>query len=58
MNLWMILKSIWNEKDTLNFFHRDPFDRLIIAQGLTECHSIVSKDRVFDEYGVKRLWSL
>jgi PIN domain nuclease of toxin-antitoxin system len=41
---------------TLAFHHRDPFDRIIIAQGLDENFQIVSKDSIFDEYGVKRLW--
>jgi len=41
---------------TLAFHHRDPFDRIIIAQGLDENFRIVSKDSIFDEYGVKRLW--
>lgn len=36
--------------------HKDPFDRLIIAQGLVEGIAIVSADAVFDLYGVVRLW--
>lgn len=36
--------------------HRDPFDRLLIAQALEEGISIVSVDGVFDAYGVNRLW--
>jgi PIN domain nuclease of toxin-antitoxin system len=40
---------------TLPFLHRDPFDRLIIAQALVEgCH-IITSDGVFDEYGLKRI---
>ena len=41
---------------TLEYFHRDPFDRIIISQGLSENIAIVSSDKVFDEYGVKRKW--
>jgi PIN domain nuclease of toxin-antitoxin system len=41
---------------TLVYFHRDPFDRIIISQGLTENIPIVSSDEVFDEYNVKRKW--
>jgi PIN domain nuclease of toxin-antitoxin system len=41
---------------TLDFHHRDPFDRIIIAQGLVEKQEIVSRDKVFDDYGVKRIW--
>ena len=36
--------------------HRDPFDRLLAAQALGEKISIVSRDAVFDAYGVKRTW--
>lgn len=36
--------------------HRDPFDRLIIAQALTEGIPIVSSAARFDPYGVTRLW--
>lgn len=38
------------------FHHRDPFDRLIIAQALIDSMPIVGKDEIFDAYGVKRLW--
>jgi PIN domain nuclease of toxin-antitoxin system len=41
---------------TLEYFHRDPFDRIIISQGLRENITIVSSDKVFDEYGVERKW--
>ena len=41
---------------TLPFHHRDPFDRLIIAQGLVEELSIISVDTVFDAYGINREW--
>jgi PIN domain nuclease of toxin-antitoxin system len=40
----------------LPFHHRDPFDRLIIAQALHEGLTIVSRDGAFDDYGVPRLW--
>jgi PIN domain nuclease of toxin-antitoxin system len=36
--------------------HRDPFDRLLIAQTLTEAIAVVSADAAFDAYGVTRLW--
>jgi PIN domain nuclease of toxin-antitoxin system len=36
--------------------HQDPFDRMLIAQALTENIPIVSNDRAFDGYGVNRLW--
>lgn len=40
----------------LPWHHRDPFDRIIIAQSLTEAMPIISKDEIFDAYGVQRLW--
>jgi len=36
--------------------HRDPFDRMLIAQALLEGLPVISRDRVFDRYGVERLW--
>jgi PIN domain nuclease of toxin-antitoxin system len=36
--------------------HRDPFDRLLIAQAAAEGLSLVSTDAVFDRYGISRLW--
>ena len=41
---------------SLPFHHRDPFDRMIIAQGLTENLPILSDDNAFDAYGIKRIW--
>jgi len=38
------------------FHHKDPFDRLLIAQVLVEGIPIVSIDVVLDTYGVKRMW--
>jgi PIN domain nuclease of toxin-antitoxin system len=40
----------------LPLHHRDPFDRLLAAQALDLRIPIVSRDRVFDLYGVKRIW--
>ena len=36
--------------------HRDPFDRLLIAQALDLDIPILSSDRTFDIYGVQRIW--
>jgi PIN domain nuclease of toxin-antitoxin system len=41
---------------TLPLHHRDPFDRLIIAQALTESVPVVSIDGAFDAYSVRRIW--
>ena len=40
---------------TLPFHHRDPFDRLFIAQAAVEKMPIVSVDAVFDAYSITRL---
>lgn len=36
--------------------HRDPFDRMLIAQAMIEELVLVSNKRAFDVYGVRRLW--
>ena len=36
--------------------HKDPFDRMLIAQALTEAMTLVSNEVLFDAYGVARLW--
>lgn len=41
---------------TLPFHHRDPFDRLLVAQAQVEQMSLVSNDPAFDAYGITRLW--
>ena len=41
---------------TLPFHHRDPFDRLIIAQAISEGVSVISADAAFDRYPIRRIW--
>lgn len=36
--------------------HKDPFDRLLIAQALVERVPIVSNETLFDDFGVERIW--
>lgn len=36
--------------------HRDPFDRMLIAQAQLEDLTLVSNESAFDAYGVSRLW--
>lgn len=36
--------------------HRDPFDRMLIAQAQAENLKIISNDRIFDDYRVQRVW--
>lgn len=40
----------------LDMRHRDPFDRLLIAQALVERIPLISKELMFDTFGVDRLW--
>ena len=40
----------------LPFHHRDPFDRLLVAQSIAEQIPLVSCDEVIDNYKVTRLW--
>ena len=42
--------------ETLPLHHRDPFDRLIIAQGMFETMPILSDDQLFDSYPIQRIW--
>jgi len=42
--------------NTLPLHHRDPFDRLLIAQATTEGATLVSKDEVFKRYPVALIW--
>ena len=46
-----VLKS-----STLPFHHRDPFDRIIIAQSMCEAMKLLSADTIFDEYTNERVW--
>ena len=42
----------------LPFHHKDPFDRLIIAQAQTEQLTLISKDLKFKDYDVSLLWDI
>jgi PIN domain nuclease of toxin-antitoxin system len=42
--------------ETMALHHKDPFDRLLIAQAQVENFSLVSTDVAFDSYGVNRVW--
>lgn len=36
--------------------HRDPFDRMIVAQCEAENLPLISRDRIFDQYKIRRIW--
>jgi PIN domain nuclease of toxin-antitoxin system len=40
----------------LPFYHKDPFDRMLIAQALQEKCAVIGSDEHFDAYGVQRIW--
>jgi PIN domain nuclease of toxin-antitoxin system len=44
------------EVESLPTHHADPFDRLLIAQALRRNLPLISGDKVFDRYGVQRVW--
>lgn len=45
-----------DELVALPFHHKDPFDRLMIAQSLAENIPLVTKDNAFERYSVNLLW--
>lgn len=40
----------------LPWHHRDPFDRLLVAQALIEGYPVITRDRAFRKYGVEVVW--
>ncbi|MDQ3565578.1 MAG: type II toxin-antitoxin system VapC family toxin [Pseudomonadota bacterium] len=40
----------------LPFHHRDPFDRLLVAQALSDSLPILSADTLLSAYGIERIW--
>ncbi|MBD2292124.1 type II toxin-antitoxin system VapC family toxin [Anabaena sphaerica FACHB-251] len=56
----MILKKINQQHISviaqLPLHHRDPFDRMLIAQAMVENIPIISADTIFDAYPIQRLW--
>ena len=40
----------------LPLHHRNPFDRMLVAQALCESMTLVSRDRELEQYGVRMLW--
>ena len=48
--------------DTVQFrylplHHRDPFDRILVAQAMNHSLVLISRDRAFDAYSIQRIWS-
>jgi PIN domain nuclease of toxin-antitoxin system len=42
--------------EKLAHHHRDPFDRLLVAQAIIEGTPLASTDTIFDQYGIARIW--
>lgn len=40
----------------LELHHRDPFDRMIVIQSISNGYTLISKDKAFKDYPVKLLW--
>lgn len=40
----------------LPFHHKDPFDRLLIAQAMVEGIPLVGQDQEFDRYSIRKIW--
>jgi PIN domain nuclease of toxin-antitoxin system len=45
-----------DKQTSLTWHHRDPFDRLLVAQALVDNVPVVSADAILDAYGVTRIW--
>ena len=56
VTLLPITLNVADVLSTLSLHHRDPFDRLLVAQAMIEQVPIVSSDVIFDRYTVSRLW--
>lgn len=41
---------------SLPLHHRDPFDRIIIAQSITNDLKVISRDGYFERYGIQLIW--
>ncbi|MEH1902313.1 MAG: hypothetical protein V7L04_13070 [Nostoc sp.] len=41
---------------TLPLHHRDPFDRILIAQSVVENIPVLSAEKIFDAYPISRIW--
>jgi len=44
------------ELENLPFYHKDPFDRLLVAQANSEGAVLITKDAVFEKYPVEVVW--
>jgi PIN domain nuclease of toxin-antitoxin system len=40
----------------LPLHHSDPFDRMLVAQAQSEHVAVITADKAFDAYGIRRIW--
>lgn len=53
----MMITSLHAEQvESLPWHHRDPFDRLLVSQALSERHALVTADGELSAYGVELVW--
>lgn len=57
MEILSITVEVADVQSRLPPHHGDPFDRLLVAQGQVESVAVVSKDAIFNRYGVPRVWT-
>jgi len=50
------LRGPWHSRRPLTGTSQDPFDRMLIAQAQAENLPVITNERVFEAYGVRRLW--
>jgi PIN domain nuclease of toxin-antitoxin system len=47
-------------QNKLNYYHKDPFDRMIVSQAISENYNLISSDAIFDKYleaeKINRIW--
>jgi PIN domain nuclease of toxin-antitoxin system len=55
-NLTITTEHAWLVTELPSGDHKDPFDRLLVAQALSEGLPIISGDQQLDRYGIHRLW--
>lgn len=56
INILPIYPGHLDEQRKLPFYHNDPFDRLIIAQSITENMGVIIRDKQFNAYPVELIW--
>ncbi len=59
-NGFLMLPHDWQDVQAvarMPFHHRDPFDRMLVAQALRHRLTAVTPDAIWDSYGVSRMWA-